>query len=145
MAWKFNSVPERIWLAPDQNFLARSSSPPCTPFSNTPPSLLCPAQNTWHGGSGGIWPSWLPPAAHCLRQLGCLALPLHQLPVAPPRCRGGYELFGTAAANLTSFQEMQQHRKHTSDACHACWCTHQMKGRRQQIQTELSLLKDDYL
>lgn len=82
MAQKSNSVPERVGLAPDQNVLARSSSLPPPP--NT---LLCPAQNTWHGG-GGIWPRWLPPAAHCVRQLGCLALPLHQLPVAPPRCRG---------------------------------------------------------
>lgn len=88
MSRKSNSVPERIGLAPDHNFLARSPSPPCTHL-HQPPTLLCPAQNTWHGGGSGIWPIWLPPAAHCLRQLGCLALPLHQLPVAPPRCRGG--------------------------------------------------------
>lgn len=43
----------------------------------------CPALNTWYI-SGGIWPRWLLAAALRLRQLGVLALPLHQLPVAPP-------------------------------------------------------------
>lgn len=58
----------------------RSLSPPTPAHTQT---HCCPAWNTWYISSG-IWPRWLLPAALHLRQLGVLALPLHQLPVAPP-------------------------------------------------------------
>lgn len=79
-------------------------------------SPSCPTWNTWYVGSG-IWPRWLSAAALCLRQLGRLALPLHQLPVDPPGRGGGDELFRAAAANLTSIQEMQ-HCKHMTISRH---------------------------
>lgn len=41
MARKSSSVPERVGLAPDQNFLARSSSPPCTPHRPPHSSMPC--------------------------------------------------------------------------------------------------------
>lgn len=43
MARKSNSMPESIGLAPDQNFLALSSSPPSTPH----PSLPCSEHMAW--------------------------------------------------------------------------------------------------
>lgn len=55
-------------------------SPPTQDHAQT---HCCPALNTWYISSG-IWPRWLLAAALRLRQLGVLALPLHQLPVAPP-------------------------------------------------------------
>lgn len=141
MAQKSNSVPERVGLAPDQNVLARSSSLPTPPQH---PSLPCSehmAQWWWRHLA-----EMTPTSCALSSPVGMLGTATSSTTCSSSQVqRGGYELFGAAAANLTSFQEMQQRRKHTSDSRHAYWCTRWMKRRRRHVRTELSLLKDRYL